>query len=62
MTKFYGDDEIVNLFFRLAEQLQKFQLTHAERALFTVITLLSPGNLIHCTLALIENKLKDYLA
>ena len=47
MTKFYGDDEIVNLFFRVAEQLQKFNLTKAERALFTVITLLSPGTYLN---------------
>ena len=46
MNTCYGDDEITNLFFRLAEQLQKFQLTPAERALFTVITLLSPGKFL----------------
>ena len=46
MNTFYGDDEITKLFFRLAEQLQKFHLTPAERALFTVITLLSPGKFL----------------
>ncbi len=45
ITKLWGDDDVVDLFFRLAEQLQKFQFTAEERALFTVITLLSPGAL-----------------